>query len=82
LRGALASLAPAARPLELALQLAARALLGLELPRRSVDALLASQGSDGLFPAGPLYSLGRHALYFGSRALTTVFALRALERYP
>jgi hypothetical protein len=42
-------------------------------------ALLEAQLPNGSWPAGPLFSLGRMRLYFGSPYLTTVFAVSALN---
>lgn len=46
--------------------------------RRDLEALLATQLSNGSWPAVPFYSLGKRALYFGSGAVTTMFAVKAI----
>ncbi|QIS23502.1 hypothetical protein [Nocardia terpenica] len=42
------------------------------------DALAARPATDGSWPAATYYKLGRFPVYFGSAALTTLFAVRAL----
>ncbi len=58
--------------------LAAQQIGALDDVRFLVPELVSLQGSNGAWPAGPYYSLGRRALYFGSEAVTTLFATRAL----
>ncbi|MCB9714932.1 MAG: terpene cyclase/mutase family protein [Myxococcales bacterium] len=71
------------RPLSAAQRLMAANDTGLEA-RRDVELLLRSQGPDGSWEAHALGATGNSQLrlYFGSRALTTAFALHALTCYP
>ncbi|WP_028935904.1 hypothetical protein [Pseudonocardia spinosispora] len=66
--------------IDMALRIIAADLLGIQTrqPQRR-EALAALQDRDGSWPACPYYRMGRIPLYFGSRSLTTLFALRALE---
>jgi hypothetical protein len=41
--------------------------------------LAARQNADGSWPAEPFYTMGRYPVYFGSAALTTLFAITALH---
>jgi hypothetical protein len=41
-------------------------------------ALTQEQAEDGSWPAAPLFSMGKRKIFFGSKPLTTVFALAAL----
>lgn len=66
-----------------ALNLAQRVLAACNLGvraglRQNLEDLLELQRSDGSWPATPFYSLGKRALYFGSPAVTTMFATKAL----
>lgn len=66
--------------LSLAQRIAAASNLGLTHGVRwALYDLAAMQALDGAWPAAPFYSLGKRALYFGSRAVTTLFAVKALE---
>jgi hypothetical protein len=66
-------------PLNLAQRVLAAANLGrLDGLRWDLDDLLASQLSDGSWPAAPFYALGKRALYFGSPAVTTMFVVKAI----
>lgn len=47
--------------------------------RQRRDLLAGQQHQDGSWPACTYYKLGRHPVYFGSAALTTLFAIRALQ---
>src|SRR5262249_43985648 len=68
-----------ARPLNIAQRVLASCNIGPDdRLRRALEDLTASQLSDGSWPAGPFYSLGKRALYFGSNAVTTMFVTKAL----
>ena len=41
--------------------------------------LLQMQNNDGSWPANALFRFGSQDKYFGSKALTTAYAVRALE---
>lgn len=67
-------------PLNVALRMIAARDAGLtdgQAERRRT--LLAGQAADGGWPASPYYTLGRLPAYFGSRLLTTLFAVNALR---
>lgn len=66
--------------LDMALRITAADHLNIRAGQRQRrEALAALQDQDGSWPACPYYRMGRISLYFGSRPLTTLFALRALE---
>ncbi|SFT07799.1 hypothetical protein [Saccharopolyspora flava] len=78
-RRALAELDEPESALEIALHVLAADNLGVtdgQDARRT--RLVESQDSDGSWPAAAYYRMGRFAVHFGSRYLTTVFAMRAL----
>ncbi|MDI2027721.1 hypothetical protein QFW96_03835 [Saccharopolyspora sp. TS4A08] len=79
-RKALAGLGEAENALEIALHALAADNLGVSDGQDERRTRLAeSQDSDGSWPAGAYYRMGRFAVHFGSRYLTTVFAMRALR---
>jgi hypothetical protein len=47
--------------------------------QRRKSLLAQQQEQDGSWPANVYHQLGRYPLYFGSAALTTLFAIRALS---
>lgn len=65
-------------PLDLAQRVIVARWLGIDasVDRRRLQAL---RQSDGGWPGDGLFRYGRREVYFGSRVLTTAFALRALE---
>lgn len=66
--------------LDMALRIIAADHLGMRAGQRQRrEALAALQDRDGSWRACPYYRMGQIPLYFGSRSLTTLFALRALE---
>ena len=66
--------------LNLAQRILTANLLGVELGQAGQkEQLIQLQGSAGVWGPCPLFSLGKRAVYFGSAALTTVFALAALQ---
>ena len=48
--------------------------------RKGVDFLLNSQREDGGWDSNSIYHYGGKVGYFGSRAITTAFALEAIDR--
>lgn len=66
--------------LEIALRILAADHLGLTADQDRRRASLANtQLTDGSWPAAAYYRMGRFPVYFGSRYLTTVFAMAALR---
>lgn len=70
-----------ASALELAMRVVSCDRMGVDACS-TLEQLAARQLDDGAWPAGSLYRAGRHEAYFGCRALTTAFALRALIGGP
>lgn len=69
-----------ASALNLAQRILAAKLIRSELGQTSQQrALLKLQEPSGAWAPSPLFSLGKRAVYFGSAAITTVFALAALR---
>jgi hypothetical protein len=70
-------------PLSLALRICAAANAGLAAGQPQRLAMLAArQLPGGAWSASAYYKLGRHRVYFGSAAITTLFAVRALQQEP
>jgi hypothetical protein len=66
--------------LNLAQRILAANLIGVDLGQASQkERLIQLQDPSGAWEPGPLFSLGKRAVYFGSAALTAVFALAALQ---
>ena len=64
-------------PLDLAQRIITASLLGMA-SRAEQQQLARLQNADGSWPADGFFRYGRTKIYFGSRALTTAFALKAL----
>jgi hypothetical protein len=64
-------------PLELAQRIITLSLLDIPAPEE-VQQLARLQNPDGSWPADGFFHYGRTKIYFGSRALTTAFALKAI----
>ncbi|TDD00710.1 hypothetical protein E1181_26850 [Saccharopolyspora terrae] len=80
-RSALAELPTGETSLEVALHVLAADNLGVQDGQDERRLSLAeAQDSDGSWSAGAYYRMGRFQVYFGSRYLTTAFAMRALWR--
>lgn len=66
-------------PLNIAQQALAAYNVGADTDlRRDLEELASMQLPDGSWPAVPFYSLGKRALYFGSGAVTAMFAVKAI----
>jgi hypothetical protein len=68
-------------PLDLAIRVMLARRMGIANDREQ-EQLLAAQGSDGAWPAGPFFRFGKRRGFFGSRELTTAFAIKALAVRP
>lgn len=79
-RSALAELPTGETSLDIAHVLAADNLGEHEGQDERRLSLAEAQDSDGSWAAGACYRMGRFQVYFGSRYLTTAFAMRALWR--
>jgi hypothetical protein len=66
--------------LDVALRVHARQRLGLADAGERVRLLDFAHADDGSFPSSALFRAGKRATFFGSRALTTAFAVAGLER--
>jgi hypothetical protein len=74
--------ATTSHPLDLAQRVIAANWLGLPLGLDGADEsreLVESQELDGCWPSDSMFRYGRKQIYFGSRALTSAFAIRALQ---
>lgn len=66
------------RPINIAMVIMAAKSLGINT-EEDQEKLLRMQNEDGSWPADALFRFGSKERYFGSRALTTAYAIRALE---
>ena len=64
-------------PLDLAMRISTSNELGIKSPERK---LLLDQQNDGAWPADSIYHYGSKEGYFGSKVISTAFAVEALSR--
>lgn len=68
-------------PLDLAIRVMLAGKMGITNDGER-EQLLAAQGSDGAWPAGSFFRFGKRRGFFGSRELTTAFAVKSLTVRP
>lgn len=69
---------PSEDPLDLAYKIIIAKKLNMKCDQE-IELLVKQQAKDGGWPFDAVYRFGKKEIYFGSRAITTAFALHALE---